>query len=309
MSAELSAVPTEELYERAGIKVVPLSKEIGAEVRGLDLSGRIDRPTFEAIYRAWLDHLVLVFRRQTLDPEALIAFSSRFGELDPAPVMASGRMFVDGYPEVFVVSNVIEKGHRIGSLGACELAWHTDMAYAGEPPKASCSYALEVPKLGGDTGFLNMYAVWEKLPKLLKERLAGRRIKHDAVYTLDGYLREGSGRTLEQAKARGCFDVRKLPGPWHPAVRVHPETGREALYIGRRQNTYIEGLDVEESDAVLDILWKHVCKFGKRTWHHRWKRGDVVVWDNRCTMHRRDAFPRSARRIMHRTQMHGSRPT
>ena len=308
MSADLSLLSCEELLERTGAEVIPITADVGAEVLGVDLSLKLDKPTFELIHRAWLEYGVLVFRKQEIDPDAFVAFSGRFGELDNAPVMENGRAFVDGYPELFVVSNVSDNGVRIGSLGARELEWHTDMAYVESPPKASCLYAVEVPEGEGKTGFLNMYKAYLKLPAVLKEQIKDKEIKHDSVYTLDGYLREGGGRTLEHVKALGCFDVEKLPGAWHPAVQTHPETGQEALYIGRRQNTFIRGLNLQESENLLNAVWKYVNRIGKKTYHHEWEEGDVVIWDNRCIMHRRDAFPVSARRVMHRTQMQGNRP-
>ena len=308
MSVDLSLLSDEELLEKTGLEVIPLTKDVGAEVLGVDLSTKLDKSSFETIRRAWLEHGVLVIRNQSIDPDAFVAFSSRFGELDNAPVMENGRAFVDGYPELFVISNVVKNGLRIGSLGARELEWHTDMAYVDEPPMASCLYAVEVPEGEGKTGFLNMYTAYAKLPAALKDQIAGKAIKHDSVYTLDGYLREGGGRTLGHVKALGCFDVQKLPGAWHPAVRTHPETGQEALYIGRRQNTCVEGLNLRESEELLDAIWKYINRIGKRTYHHEWQAGDVVIWDNRCIMHRRDAFPAASRRVMHRTQMQGSRP-
>ncbi len=308
MSADLSLLSDEELLERTGAEVIPITADVGAEVLGVDLSLKLDKPTFELIHRAWLEYGVLVFRKQEIDPDAFVAFSGRFGELDNAPVMENGRAFVDGYPELFVISNVLDNGVRIGSLGARELEWHTDMAYVASPPKASCLYAVEVPEGEGKTGFLNMYKAYLKLPAGLKAQIKDKEIKHDSVYTLDGYLREGGGRTLEHVKALGCFDVEKLPGAWHPAVRTHPETGQEALYIGRRQNTFIRGLNLQESENLLNAVWKYVNRIGKKTYHHEWEEGDVVIWDNRCIMHRRDAFPASARRMMHRTQMRGNRP-
>ena len=144
MSADLSLLSDEELLEKTGLEVVPLTKDVGAEVLGVDLSSKLDKPTFETIRRAWLEHGVLVIRNQSIDPDAFVAFSTRFGELDNAPVMENGRAFVDGYPELFVISNVVKNGLRIGSLGARELEWHTDMAYVESPPKASCLYAVEI---------------------------------------------------------------------------------------------------------------------------------------------------------------------
>ncbi len=276
------------------ITVTPTGAALGAEVDGIDLR-RITDADFAAVYRAWLEHSVLLFRGQTLDDDGLIAFSRRFGELDFAPIQENGRRFVDGHPEIYVVSNVIENGVAIGSLGAGEAVWHTDMSYLEDPPKASMLYAIEIPPAGGNTGFTSMYRAYEALPETLKRRLAGRRVKHDGTYNSGGYLREGVTPT---------DDPREAPGTYHPIVCTHPETGRKCLYLGRRRNAYIEGLDIAESEALLDEVWRYATR-DELTWYNTWRVGDVVLWDNRCTMHRRDPFDASSRRVMHRTQMKG----
>ena len=138
--------------------------------------------------------LVLLMRGQVLSDDDLIAFSRRFGELDLAPIQENGRRFVDGHPEIYVVSNVVENGVAIGSLGAGEAVWHTDMSYLEDPPKASMLYAIEVPPEGGNTGFTSMYRAYEALPEALKRRLSGRRVKHDGTYNSGGYVRQGVTR-------------------------------------------------------------------------------------------------------------------
>jgi taurine dioxygenase len=276
------------------ISVTPMDAALGAEVDGIDLR-RITDADFAAVYQVWLEHSVLLFRGQTLDDDDLIAFSRRFGELDFAPIQENGRRFVDGHPEIYVVSNVVENGVAIGSLGAGEAVWHTDMSYLEDPPKASMLYAIEVPPAGGNTGFTSMYRAYEALPETLKPRLAGRRVKHDGTYNSGGYVREGVTPT---------DDPREAPGTYHPIVCTHPETGRKCLYLGRRRNAYIEGLDLAESEALLDEVWRYATR-DELTWYNTWRVGDVVLWDNRCTMHRRDPFDASSRRIMHRTQMKG----
>jgi taurine dioxygenase len=280
------------------LQVVPAGAALAGEVRGVDLRG-IDDSAFVAIHRAWLDHLVLLFRDQDMDDDDLIAFSRRFGELDLAPIQENGRRFVEGHPEIYVVSNVIENGVAIGSLGAGEAVWHTDMSYLEDPPKASMLYAIEVPPAGGSTGFTNMYRAYEELPEALKRRIAGRRLKHDGTYNSGGYVREGITATDDPVAS---------PGTCHPIVCAHPETGRRCLYLGRRRNAYIEGLPLAESEALLDDLWRHATR-EELSWYNAWRVGDLVLWDNRCTMHRRDPFDAASRRIMHRTQMKGqSRP-
>src|SRR5881397_2894262 len=163
------------------ITVIPSGAALGAEVRDIDLRA-LDEERFAAIHKAWLDHQVLLFRRQQLDDRDLIAFSRRLGDLDIAPVQENGRRFVDGHPEIYVVSNVIEDGVAIGSLGSGEAVWHTDMSYLPDPPKASALYALEVPPRGGDTSFCSMYAAWDELPDALRRRVERLRVKHDGTY-------------------------------------------------------------------------------------------------------------------------------
>src|SRR5512135_1635119 len=172
------------------VDVVRTGAALGAEMRGVDLA-RLGDATFRAIHRAWLDHSVLLFRGQVLNDDDLTAFSRRFGDLDLAPIQENGRRFVEGHPEIYVVSNVIENGVAIGSLGAGEAVWHTDMSYLEDPPKASMLYAIEIPPAGGNTGFTNMYRAYEELPEALKRRLAGLRVKHDGTYNSGGYVRQG----------------------------------------------------------------------------------------------------------------------
>ena len=276
------------------ITVTPTGAALGAEVGGVDLRSLSDAD-FAAVYRAWLDHSVLLMRGQVLSDDDLIAFSRRFGELDFAPIQENGRRFVDGHPEIYVVSNVVENGVAIGSLGAGEAVWHTDMSYLEDPPKASMLYAIEVPPEGGNTGFTSMYRAYDALPAALKARLAGRRVKHDGTYNSGGSVRQGVTPT---------DDPREAPGMYHPIVCTHPETGRKGLYLGRRRNAYVEGMELAESEALLDEVWEYATR-DELTWYNRWRVGDVVLWDNRCTMHRRDPFDAASRRIMHRTQMKG----
>lgn len=280
------------------ISLAPLTAgSFGAEVRGVDLRA-VDEAAFKKIQRAWIDHQVLLFRGQSLSDQDLIAFSRRFGELDHAPIQENGRRFVDGMPEIYVVSNVIEGGVAIGSLGSGEAVWHTDMSYLPSPPKASMLYALEVPPSGGDTSFCDMYGALDTLPAGLRERATGLRVKHDGTYNSGGYVREGVVPT---------DDPREAPGTLHPLVCTHPESGRQGLYLGRRRMAYIEGLDLPESEALLDQIW-HYATEPEVAFTHRWQVGDLVLWDNRCTMHRRDPFDPGFRRVMHRTQVKGAAP-
>jgi taurine dioxygenase len=277
------------------IEVIPTGAALGAELRGVDLR-TIEAEPFSALQRAWQQHQVILLRDQTLSDQDLIAFSRRFGDLDWAPVQETGRRFVEGLPEIYIVSNVLVNGEPIGSLGAGEAVWHTDMSYLDVPPMASMLYALEVPPSGGNTWFCNMVAVYAALPPTLKHRIADLKIKHDGTYNSGGYLRQGVTAT---------DDPRTSPGAWHKLVCSHPNTGRQMLYLGRRRNAYIAGLELADSEALLDELWA-VAARPEFAWEHAWRVGDLLLWDNRCTMHRRDPFDASARRIMHRTQIKGS---
>jgi len=276
------------------VKIIPTGASLGAEISGLDLRS-ISNGDFDRIHRSWVENLVLLFRGQTLSDDDLIAFSRRFGALDWAPVQETGRRFVDGHPEIYVVSNVIENGEPIGSLGAGEAVWHTDMSYIADPPKASMLYAIEVPPEGGDTGFVNMYAAYQSLSPELKRRIQTLQLKHDGTYNSGGYVRQGVAAVDDPVNSVGAV---------HPLVCTHPESGRRALYLGRRRNAYIVGLPLAESEALLDELWSYASR-DELTWYNQWRVGDLVLWDNRCTMHRRDPFDSNARRIMHRTQIKG----
>lgn len=282
-----------------GIEVRPVSDAIGAEVRGVSLAD-VDDALFAQIHQAWMTHCVLRFRGQLMTDGDLVAFSKRIGDLDVAPPNENGQRFVDAHPEILVISNVVENGAAIGSLGAGEAVWHSDMNYIDEPPTASVLWGREVPppEDGGNTGFLNMYKALEEMPGELRSEIEGLSIKHDSSTNSAGYLREG---------AEEVTDVTTCPGAAHPIIRTHPETGRQALYLGRRRNSYIVGKPLEESERLLNALWTHTEQ-EKFYWHHVWQPGDVVMWDNRCCMHRRDSFNPEARRVMHRTQIKGSKP-
>ncbi len=276
------------------IEVIPNGGALGAEIRAGDLRTLSDA-AFRQILEAWYRHAALLFRGQTLEDHDLIAFSRRFGDLDWAPVQENGRRFVEGMPEIYIVSNVKVNGEAIGSLGDGEAVWHTDMSYLEKPPKASMLYSLEIPDVGGNTSFCSMYAIYEALPPALKARIAGLKIKHDGTYNSGGYLRQGVTAT---------DDPRTSPGALHPLVCKHPDSGRPMLYLGRRRNAYIDGLALAEFEGLLDELWSYVNR-PEFAWEHVWRLGDLVLWDNRCTMHRRDAFDPGQRRIMHRTQIKG----
>jgi taurine dioxygenase len=277
------------------LTIRPVTPAVGAEISGVNLS-RLSEADFTQIEHAWNRYGALLFRDQQISDDDLLAFSRRFGELDPPPVQEHGRQSPEGYPDVYVVSNVLDdKGAPIGALGAGEAVWHTDMSYLPTPPDASMLYSLEVPPSGGDTWILGMQAAWSTLPDALKAKVRGRRIKHDGTYNSGGYLRKG---------VTPSDDPHTAPGAWHPAVLRHPATGAPSLFLGRRRNSYVEGLSQTDLDVLLDALWAHIERPDLR-YQHRWRVGDLLLWDNRSTMHRRDPFDNATRRVMHRTQIKG----
>jgi taurine dioxygenase len=285
------------VMERHQLGVRATEAALAADIEGIDLAGALAPETVAAVKAAWGDHLVLRFRGQRLSDDDLLRFSRQFGELDWAPIAATNDA-PEGREYIMVVSNVIENGQAIGQLGAYEAIWHTDMSYVAEPPMASALYSLEVPPEGGDTGFCNMYLAYETLAPELRRRIEGRSCRHDASRNSAGELRRGFADAPDPSQTVGAE---------HPIVRTHPATGRKALFLGRRRNAYIPGLPLAESEALLDALWAHATQ-DKFTWYQQWRKGDLILWDNRAVMHRRDAFDPATRRIMHRTQIKGDRP-
>jgi alpha-ketoglutarate-dependent taurine dioxygenase len=286
---------TATLKSHGVMQVEPLPYALGAHITGIDLR-ELDDTAFAAIRQAWLDHLVIVVRGQKLTDDDLTAFSARFGVLDEVPPVSKGQQ--PRYNKhISVVSNLKDNGVPIGALGDDEVFWHSDTSYRDHPPSASVLHALEIPATGGNTGFSNMYLALETLPAALRSRIDAMTVKNDTTYNAGGQLREGFSPVT---------DVRKCPGATHPLVRTHPDTKRNALYLGRRRNAYLHGLEIAESEALLDTLWAHATQ-DFLAWHHVWKVGDVVVWDNRCVMHHRDPFSADSRRIMHRAQARDDR--
>jgi taurine dioxygenase len=277
------------------VSVVPTGAALGADIVGYDIRKPPTADQLAVIEQAWADHLVLRFRGSPgATAEQLIGFSSALGPLDKRPVKGSLRGGTNALPmEINVISNIIVDGKPIGGLGAGEAEWHSDMTYKAVPPKASCLYSLEIPPSGGGTSFVNMYKAYDDLPLDLKRRVEDLQCVHDASINSTGELREGYVPVS---------DPRQTVGAVHPVVKTHPVTGRKCLFLGRRRNAYLVGLPVEESDVLLDELWARSTR-PESKWTQVWQVGDAILWDNRCTMHQRDAFDASSRRLMYRTQI------
>lgn len=282
------------------LRIQPSGKALGADVTGVDLSRLLDSATTEAIRNAWLDHLVIRFRGQSLTLDQLERFSACFGQMDKAPITPwTGQPHLPDHPFVAVMSNIKEGGRPIGSLGNGEAIWHTDMSYKEECPTASILYSVEIPPEGGNTNFANMYLAYQNLPADLRARVdAGLLCKHDASTNSAGQRRAGF---------EGVTDPREVPGAIHPVARTHPETGRKALFLGRRRNAYLMGLDLDESEALLDALWEAATD-PALVWSQTWRVGDLLMWDNRALIHHRDAFEATDRRLLYRTQLQGDKP-
>ncbi len=276
------------------MNVIPLTPSFVAEIQEIQLD-RITDSEFELLYAAWLQYGVLRIRNQDLDDEQLQAFSQRFGPLEEAPF---GRM-----PEaekakiknrfVTTLSNIKVDGKPIGGLGNDEATWHSDMTYSETPPPASLLLGIEIPDQGGDTHFADQRAALAALPAALRQRIESLSVKHNAAHTSVGKLRPGF---------EAFDDPRDAPGAIHPMIKTHNETGKPALYLGRREWAYIPGMTVTESDDLLDALWAYVA-IKENTWTQHWQPFDLIIWDNRCVMHRRDGFDQNSRRYMRRCQV------
>lgn len=277
----------------ARIDVVPLSKHIGAEIRGIDLRTTLDADTIKQIHQAWLNHSVLLFRNQSFSQEDLLRVTGYFGEL--APLTRPAKFFPKGYarllPNIMMISNIRENGETIGALPDGEMHFHHDQIHSEVPHNGTLLYSLEVPSYGGDTLFASGYAAYDTLDPAIKSQLAGRRAFHHYNY----------GSTV-RGDSRG---VEAFSQAVHPVFRTHDETGRKAIYVNRLMTMRIEDLPEAESDALLRALFDHSEK-PEFIYRHVWRVGDLIVWDNRCSMHARDDFPSDQRRLMLRTTVIGT---
>lgn len=276
------------------LEVKPMTKTFVADITGMDVRHLSDE-AFEQLYAAWLGYGVLRLRNQRIDEDQLQAFSARFGPLEEIPF---GRISEADKAKVknrYVtqLSNILVDGKPIGGLGNAEAAWHSDMTYVETPPPASVLLGVEIPPAGGDTYFADQYAAYEALPEDLRARVADLTIKHDAAHTSIGKLRPGFD---------SFDDPRDAPGAIHPILHIHEETGRKALYLGRREWAYIPGLSLEESESLLDELWSYAA-LPAIVWQQKWQPYDLIIWDNRRVLHRRDDFDPQSRRLMKRCQV------
>ncbi len=264
----------------------PLSPTIGAEISGVSLAGTIDDATFEEIHRALLEYKVIFFRDQDMMPEQHVAFARRFGDLETHPFVPHR----DGHPQVMV----LKKNDKIGGY---ENVWHSDVTWRREPSLGSVLLAREVPPLGGDTLFCDMYAAYEGLSDAVRESLEGLRAVHDFTFTF--------GRLLSPEDL--AKKQQEFPKVEHPVVRTHPETGRRGLYVNLPFTSHIVGMESAASDRLLELLYRQAmvpeyqCRF-------RWRRHSVAFWDNRAVQHYATSDYWPQRREMERVTIVGDEP-
>lgn len=272
------------------MNIRPLSDILGAEVHGIDLAGAIDAATREALRKALEDNLILCFRDQQLTPEALVGAANHFG---PAKTFLLKSDRTDVVPQVSIVSNRPPGGDGTPVVQASH--WHTDDSYLKIPATLSLLYAVTLPAKGGDTEFINCYEVLATLPRELREAIEGLAAVH--VYR--------SRRSKSWIAPRSAEEVDRSPPVTHPLIRLHPWSRKCSLYINPNRISHIDGWDDARSDALLDALYEHA--FAPRfQYRHIWRDGDLVVWDNRCTMHRATKdYDLSQLRVMHRVMCEG----
>jgi taurine dioxygenase len=280
------------------LEIKPLSPALGAEISGVDLRDELSAETVAKIIDAWHEHLVLLFRNQDLSEDDQIRFARHFGALQKRtrPAEAINEYGHTKYPELtMLVSNIRENGKLIGSLPDGEMHFHSDQCYLEKPATGTFLYAIEVPSAGGDTLFLNMYKAYETLPADIKARIDGRK-------ALNAYLYDSTTRAVNGTKV----DFTAHPHYVQPIVRTHPATKRKALYVNRLMTFTVEGLDDEDGSALLNTLFDHMERV-QFIYAHHWRVGDLVLWDNRCTLHARTDFSDRERRMLRRYVVMGDR--
>ncbi len=288
-----SMIAAAERDAQAGLRFEPLTKHIGCEVLGINLGRPVSPQDAAAIYRAWLDHAVLLFRDQDLTQEDLIRVTGIFGEFAPLgrPKHTLPSGFSKILPNIMLISNIRENGETIGALPDGEMMFHHDTIHRDEPHKATLLYSVEIPTYGGDTLFASGTAAYDMLDATMKKKLAGLRAVNFYVYN-------SVKRNDKQAVDASSQAV-------HPVVRTHEETGCKALYVNRLMSVRIEGMAAAESDALLNFLFDH-SERPEFVYTHIWRKGDLIVWDNRCSSHARTDFPSDQRRLLLRTTVKGT---
>jgi taurine dioxygenase len=272
------------------VRTRPLSPAIGAEILGVDLREEMSDSLFTQIQDIWHQNLVILLRDQKLTEEDQVRFAERFGPLSTIHT----KQFVRSHPAVMLISNIREDGKQIGALPDGEMQFHSDQCHQERPATGSLLYAIEIPSKGGDTLFANAYKAYETLPDSVKKRIEGRKAVN--AYDYDSAATKRGGDVASDA-----------PSYAHPVVRTHPATGRKSLYVNRLMTRRIEGLPPEESDELLNILFDQLER-PEFIYAHVWRPGDILMWDNRCTLHARTDFSAEERRLLRRVTIKGEKP-
>ncbi|CAB3677324.1 MAG: TauD/TfdA family dioxygenase [Achromobacter sp.] len=276
----------------------PLAGPVGAELIGLDLGRELSSADFKRVHQAHLDHHLLVFRDQRITPQQHIDFSRRFGRL---MIHVLHQFHLANYPEILIVSNIIENGQPVG-LGDAGKYWHSDISYKELPSLGSLLHAQELPAQGGDTLFANMHLAYDTLPAALRNAVEGKRAVHSYLAKYGQLQKEGNWRPNLSAQ-----QVAQVQAVSHPVVRTHPENGRRALFVSEGFTTHIEGLPEDESRQLLDELFAHSVR-PEHIYRHRWQPHDLVFWDNRSLIHLAGGTPDHLRRKLYRTTIEGDAP-
>lgn len=283
------ADPPESTPTAPPFAVRPLAPRIGAEIIGLDLRQALDAGVFAALRDTWYAHNILLFRGQSLNETEQVRFAEYFGPLGKSVNQHDGH---GAHPAAMYVSNIRKDGKLIGALPDGEMMFHSDQCYTERPCAGAMLYAMEIPARGGNTLFANMYAAYEALPEAMKRRLDGLAAVNVYDYAQNPTQRGASAEAPHHA---------------HPVVRIHPATGRKALYVNRLMTQRILGLPQSESAAVLAQLFDHQEQ-AAFVYEHVWQPGDLMLWDNRCTLHARTDFDASERRMLRRVILLGDKP-
>jgi alpha-ketoglutarate-dependent taurine dioxygenase len=285
-----------------GISVKSRHPALGAEIGGVDLRRPVDSATVQAIKDAWTRHLVLVFPGQDITDAEHVAFTRYFGEPEIFH-QTSLNLRSDRVKEIFLVSNVDENDRLMTPSAPSQKQlsssrqWHTDSSYRPMPSVGSLLHGIEISRTGGITQFINLYMVYDDLPERLRREVEGRKARHDF-----GMLHRITGAPPPTAEEQA-----KMPPVWHPMVRRHPVSGRKSLFISSIYNDAVEGLDDEASRRLIEEL-SEIAAQPKYMYRHVWEPHDVLMWDNRCTVHAVTPHDRGERRVMHRTTIMGSEP-
>ena len=276
------------------IEIVPLTTAIGAEVRGVDMRRPQDAATVAAIRAAWLRHQVLLFRDQDVAPEEHIRFSRYFGVVEEYPLV---HYRLPAHPEIFLLSNEPDASGRPSETRNAARHWHSDLSFTARPSTGALLRCIKAPRVGGSTMWANQTLAYETLSPSFRRLLDGLTAVHEL------FSKTKDLKNLDQGQIRDM--KRANPRIAQPVVRVHPETGRPALYVSEAVTTRIVGMHEDESDALLEFLFRHQVR-PEYTMRHQWRPNDVVMWDNRCTLHQAVAdHDHAESRVMHRTTLSG----